>query len=225
MSRSEKDIYKAGTVAKIVQMLRLPNGLMKILVEGESQGFDQKAYERRRVPGGRDATVSPLQPFRTTRRCRRCCVSHRSCFRNTSTCTAGCRRRCSSPLKISTIRSQTTLLRCCQPYQQGRVKAAYPGDLRYQGTVSRAHQDPQRRDRGAEARAGDRYEGAGYDPEVAAAVPDPGADPRTADRAGGGGGGFAGTGEDRRGDQRSRACRKRSRRARTRSSRNSARRQ
>ena len=33
------DIYNAGTIAKIVQMLRLPNGLMKILVEGESQGF------------------------------------------------------------------------------------------------------------------------------------------------------------------------------------------
>ncbi len=32
------DIYQTGTVAKIVQMLRLPTGLMKILVEGESQG-------------------------------------------------------------------------------------------------------------------------------------------------------------------------------------------
>ncbi len=31
------DIFTAGTLAKIVQMLRLPNGLMKILVEGESQ--------------------------------------------------------------------------------------------------------------------------------------------------------------------------------------------
>ncbi|HVK37385.1 MAG TPA: LON peptidase substrate-binding domain-containing protein [Candidatus Kapabacteria bacterium] len=35
----EEDIFHSGTVAKIVQMLRLPNGLMKILVEGESQGF------------------------------------------------------------------------------------------------------------------------------------------------------------------------------------------
>ncbi len=34
-----EDIYQTGTVAKIVQMLRLPNGLMKILVEGESQGM------------------------------------------------------------------------------------------------------------------------------------------------------------------------------------------
>jgi len=33
------DIYESGTIAKIVQMLRLPNGLMKILVEGEAQGF------------------------------------------------------------------------------------------------------------------------------------------------------------------------------------------
>ncbi len=36
---AEDDLYAAGTVAKIVQMLKLPNGLMKILVEGESQGF------------------------------------------------------------------------------------------------------------------------------------------------------------------------------------------
>ncbi len=34
-----EDLFGAGTVAKIVQMLRLPNGLMKILVEGESPGF------------------------------------------------------------------------------------------------------------------------------------------------------------------------------------------
>ncbi|MEO5928661.1 MAG: endopeptidase La, partial [Candidatus Kapaibacterium sp.] len=34
-----EDIYQTGTVAKIVQMLRLPTGLMKILVEGESQGL------------------------------------------------------------------------------------------------------------------------------------------------------------------------------------------
>lgn len=33
------DIFASGTIAKIVQMLRLPNGLMKILVEGEAQGF------------------------------------------------------------------------------------------------------------------------------------------------------------------------------------------
>jgi ATP-dependent Lon protease len=35
----EEDLFGAGTVAKIVQMLRLPNGLMKILVEGESPGY------------------------------------------------------------------------------------------------------------------------------------------------------------------------------------------
>lgn len=39
------DIFHSGTVAKIVQMLRLPNGLMKILVEGESQGFIKSIVE------------------------------------------------------------------------------------------------------------------------------------------------------------------------------------
>ena len=33
----EEDVYRTGTIASIAQMLRLPNGLMKILVEGEAQ--------------------------------------------------------------------------------------------------------------------------------------------------------------------------------------------
>lgn len=35
---TENDIYHEGTVAKILQMLKLPNGLMKILVDGVAQG-------------------------------------------------------------------------------------------------------------------------------------------------------------------------------------------
>ena len=34
----EEDIYREGTIAKIVQILKLPNGLMKILVDGLLQG-------------------------------------------------------------------------------------------------------------------------------------------------------------------------------------------
>ncbi|MDR3627046.1 MAG: LON peptidase substrate-binding domain-containing protein [Ignavibacteriaceae bacterium] len=34
----EEDIYSEGTIAKIVQILKLPNGLMKILVDGLLQG-------------------------------------------------------------------------------------------------------------------------------------------------------------------------------------------
>ncbi len=34
----EKDIYKEGTIAKIVQILKLPNGLLKILIDGVIQG-------------------------------------------------------------------------------------------------------------------------------------------------------------------------------------------
>ena len=33
------DIYREGTVAKIIQIMKLPNGLMKILVSGVAQGF------------------------------------------------------------------------------------------------------------------------------------------------------------------------------------------
>ncbi len=38
----QEDVFMDGTVAKIIQMLRLPNGLMKILVEGEHQGRVQR---------------------------------------------------------------------------------------------------------------------------------------------------------------------------------------
>jgi len=39
---SEEDIYREGTVAKILQMLKLPNGLMKILVDGIAQANIKK---------------------------------------------------------------------------------------------------------------------------------------------------------------------------------------
>ncbi len=35
---TEDDIYREGTIAKIIQILKLPNGLMKILVDGVIQG-------------------------------------------------------------------------------------------------------------------------------------------------------------------------------------------
>ena len=39
---TEEDIYREGTVAKILQMLKLPNGLMKILVDGIAQANIKK---------------------------------------------------------------------------------------------------------------------------------------------------------------------------------------
>jgi ATP-dependent Lon protease len=39
---TEEDIYREGTVAKILQMLKLPNGLMKILVDGVVQANIKK---------------------------------------------------------------------------------------------------------------------------------------------------------------------------------------
>lgn len=38
----ENDIYHEGTVAKIIQMLKLPNGLLKILVDGVAQAVIEK---------------------------------------------------------------------------------------------------------------------------------------------------------------------------------------
>ena len=38
------DLYEYGTVAKVVQVLRLPNNLLKVLLEGEYQGSINKKY-------------------------------------------------------------------------------------------------------------------------------------------------------------------------------------
>ncbi len=42
-----EDIYKEGTIAKIIQILKLPNGLMKILVDGVIQGKIKKFTDRK----------------------------------------------------------------------------------------------------------------------------------------------------------------------------------
>ena len=41
------DIFKEGTIAKIIQILKLPNGLMKILVDGVIQGKIKKFTKRK----------------------------------------------------------------------------------------------------------------------------------------------------------------------------------
>jgi len=41
------DIFKEGTIAKIIQILKLPNGLMKILVDGVMQGKIKKYTKRK----------------------------------------------------------------------------------------------------------------------------------------------------------------------------------
>ena len=44
---TEDDIFWEGTIAKIIQILKLPNGLMKILVDGVIQGKIKKFTERK----------------------------------------------------------------------------------------------------------------------------------------------------------------------------------
>jgi ATP-dependent Lon protease len=63
---TEDDIYREGTVAKILQMLKLPNGLMKILVDGIAQAVIRKfitnpnfleaeiLLNKRELPSGRE---------------------------------------------------------------------------------------------------------------------------------------------------------------------------
>ena len=42
-----KDIYKNGTICKIIQILRLPNNMIKLLVEGVLQGKIAKAKKNK----------------------------------------------------------------------------------------------------------------------------------------------------------------------------------
>ena len=43
----EQDFYRAGTVGKIVQMLKLPDGTLRVLVEGEQRGIIQKFIHKK----------------------------------------------------------------------------------------------------------------------------------------------------------------------------------
>ena len=40
------DIYQVGTVASILQLLKLPDGTVKVLVEGENRGLSGMVYRR-----------------------------------------------------------------------------------------------------------------------------------------------------------------------------------
>jgi len=43
----EQDFFRAGTVGKIVQMLKLPDGTLRVLVEGEQRGIVQKFIHKK----------------------------------------------------------------------------------------------------------------------------------------------------------------------------------
>ena len=44
----EDDIYSVGTVAKVKQMLKLPNGTLRVLVEGLHRARSSRVYRRRK---------------------------------------------------------------------------------------------------------------------------------------------------------------------------------
>ena len=46
---SHDDLYRVGTVARILQVLKLPNGLLKVLVDGVAQAFVKKFYDENKI--------------------------------------------------------------------------------------------------------------------------------------------------------------------------------
>lgn len=43
------ELYRVGTVARILQVLKLPNGLLKVLVDGVAQAFVRKFYDEKKI--------------------------------------------------------------------------------------------------------------------------------------------------------------------------------
>ncbi|MBZ0199062.1 MAG: LON peptidase substrate-binding domain-containing protein, partial [Ignavibacteriaceae bacterium] len=55
----KEEIYREGTIAKIVQILKLPNGLMKILVDGLIQGRISEFTDRKEFFEGKIEIIIP----------------------------------------------------------------------------------------------------------------------------------------------------------------------
>lgn len=46
---TQDELYRVGTVARILQVLKLPNGLLKVLVDGVAQSFVKKFYDEKKI--------------------------------------------------------------------------------------------------------------------------------------------------------------------------------
>ena len=46
---AKEDLFRIGTVARILQILKLPNGLLKVLVDGVAQAFVKKYYDDKKI--------------------------------------------------------------------------------------------------------------------------------------------------------------------------------
>ncbi len=46
---TKEELYKVGTVARILQVLKLPNGLLKVLVDGVAQAFVKRFYDEKDI--------------------------------------------------------------------------------------------------------------------------------------------------------------------------------
>ena len=66
-----EDLYDIGSVATVLQMLKLPDGTVKVLVEGTQRARIGTRRGARRVPGRRSAAALPASRARPTRS-RRC---------------------------------------------------------------------------------------------------------------------------------------------------------
>ena len=66
-----EDLYDIGSVATVLQMLKLPDGTVKVLVEGTQRARIERDRGARRVPRRRGAAASPATRARRTRS-RRC---------------------------------------------------------------------------------------------------------------------------------------------------------
>ena len=93
-SRTSDDIYEVGTLGTIIQLLRLPDGTVKVLVEGKARARIRGFVERRAVLLVEDEPL-PTTRRRTASRSRRSMRTRAHArSRTTSSSTRRCRRRC-----------------------------------------------------------------------------------------------------------------------------------
>ena len=55
-------IYGIGTLASVLQLLKLPDGTVKVLVEGAARAQVQAIHRSRRILRGRSGRASPISP-------------------------------------------------------------------------------------------------------------------------------------------------------------------
>ena len=117
------DIYHEGTIAKIIQILKLPNGLMKILVDGVVQAVGRRVHAQNGKYLEAEVDVTAGRRSDGLGNGRAAPPHRRASSPSTSTSTGTCRAKCWSPSRTPANRSascSTSPRISCRPSTSSR---------------------------------------------------------------------------------------------------------